>query len=68
MRELPSGERRILEILIGDYPRSVSHVALEEITGFAPRTRQDYLLRLRARELIVETARGESQASPELFD
>jgi len=66
-RELPEGERRILEILVGAYPKTVDRVALDEATGYARSSRDTYLQRLGARRL-VDTERGSVRASQELFD
>lgn len=66
-RELPEGERRILEILVAVYPKTVDRVALDEATGYARSSRDTYLQRLGARRL-VDTERGSVRASQELFD
>jgi len=66
-RELPEGERRILEILVAAYPKTVDRVALDEATGYARSSRDTYLQRLGARRL-VDTERGSVRASQELFD
>lgn len=66
--ELPSGEKQILEILVGAYPDAVEKPLLDETTGFKRSTRDAYLLRLGAKELVVEVGRAEVKASDTLFE
>jgi len=65
--ELPSGERQVLQILIEAYPNTVEKPAIDEATGFKLSTRNAYLLRLGAKELVVEVGRAEVKASDTLF-
>jgi hypothetical protein len=64
---LPSGERRLLEILIEHHPEAVPRDSLDEPSGFAARTRNDYLSRLSARKLVEPVGSGEVKASDLLF-
>lgn len=64
--KLPSGEWAILEQLIASYPKALSRDSLEESTGFKRSTRDAYIARLQAKELIV-SGRGEVTASENLF-
>lgn len=64
---LPEGERRILTELIDAYPNAVSRDDLSERTGYKRSSRNTYLQRMRARELIIVT--GEQvTAIDTLFD
>lgn len=65
--KLPAGERKILEVLIDKYPDSIARGDLDEPTGFQRSSRDSYLQRLRAKQLITEPSRGEVRASEELF-
>lgn len=66
LRDLPEGERKVLEIVIAAYPATVSRVEIDEATGYKRSSRDAYLQRLRVRELVITTG-GEVQASPDLF-
>jgi uncharacterized protein len=67
-QKLPEGERKILDVLITAYPRSVERLALEEATGFKRSTRDAYLQRMSAKQLIDEPTRGEVRAAETLFE
>ena len=67
LSRLPEGERKVLEILISNYPQSVQREEIDSATGFKRATRDAYLLRLRARELVDQVGRGEVKASDDLF-
>jgi hypothetical protein len=64
---LPDGERKILSALIEAYPNSVDRESLDDSTGFKRSTRDAYLQRLAAKELVSEPRRGAVQASAQLF-
>jgi hypothetical protein len=64
---LPEGERKILSALIEAYPDSVDRESLDDSTGFKRSTRDAYLQRLTAKELVSEPCRGEVRASEQLF-
>lgn len=66
LRELPSGEKRILEVLIEDFPKAVSREDLSERTGFARSTRDRYLQYM-ANKQVIQATRGEVRASEDLF-
>jgi len=68
LARLPEGEKRILRTLIEAYPESIDRDALSESTGYKRSSRDTYLQRLRAKELILETGRGEVSATPRLFE
>jgi hypothetical protein len=64
---LPEGERRVLECLIGHYPNAVDRQHIDTATSYQRSSRDAYLQRLGAREL-VETRGHEVRASDNLFD
>lgn len=68
LRELPSGEAAILAKLIAADGDAVSREDLTGITGYKRSTRDAYLSRLAARELVIDIARGMVAASPTLFE
>lgn len=65
---LPQGERAILDVLIQHFPATVDRDFLKETTGYKRSSRDAYLARLGAKELVTEPARGQVQASDNLFD
>jgi Helicase HerA, central domain len=67
LRELPSGEAKVLQVLIAAYPGAVGREALSEQTGFARSSRDAYLQRMKAKQLWTEPSRGEVRASEDLF-
>lgn len=66
--KLPSGEWKVLEHLVGSWPKSVKRVEVTEATEFSQQTRDAYLARLAAKQLVISTGRGEVKASDNLFD
>jgi hypothetical protein len=64
---LPDGERKILSVLIEAYPQGIAREALDGATGFRRSTRDAYLQRLSAKELVSQLSRGEVRASEQLF-
>jgi uncharacterized protein len=64
---LPEGERAILKVLVDRYPDAVPRDVLSEETNYQRSSRDAYLQRLRAKQLIVEPSRGAVQASETLF-
>lgn len=64
---LPVGELAVLNILIEAYPEAVDRDVISERTGYQRSSRDAYLQRLRAKELITEPRRGLVCASKELF-
>lgn len=67
MRTLPEGERKMLKILIDAHPNAVERDVLSEQTGYQRSSRDAYLQRLSARELVVQEGRGMVRASDNLF-
>lgn len=68
LARLPEGERAILAVLISarGAERSRDHVG--EQTGYKRSTRDAYLQRLAAKELVRDVGRGHVKASPTLFE
>lgn len=65
---LPLGEKAVLECLIEAYPKPVARTILDEITGYKRSSRDAYLARLSAKELVSDSGRGEVKASDDLFE
>jgi uncharacterized protein len=67
-QKLPAGERAVLVELCTSYPRAVKREDIDAATGFKRSTRDAYLSRLAAKELVTEPQRGYVRASDQLFD
>lgn len=67
-RKLPSGEREVLAFLCEQYPNAVERTAIDEATTFKRSTRDAYISRLAAKELVVDAGRGAVMASSTLFE
>lgn len=63
---LPEGERRILTELIAAYPAGVPRDDLSDRTGYKRSSRDTYLQRMRARQLV--TTDGDPRAADVLFE
>lgn len=68
LERLPSGEGAILAALLEARGAEESRDSLSERTGFKRSTRDAYLSRLAAKELVVDAGRGFVKASPTLFE
>jgi hypothetical protein len=66
LAKLPEGERKILAVLIEAHPKPMDRAALDQ-AGYQRSSRDAYLQRLRAKELVVEPTRGQVKASDNLF-
>jgi hypothetical protein len=64
---LPQGERVVLEVVLNGFPGWVEREAISTATGYLRSSRDTYLQKLAARQLIT-TDRGRVQASEALFD
>jgi hypothetical protein len=64
---LPEGEWKLLDYLIQKHPREVSREELSDSTSYRKSSRDAYLQRLRARQLIEEPRRGFVKPSALLF-
>lgn len=67
LARLPEGERKILEVLLERGGDTMPRGDLDELTGYQRSSRDAYLQRLRAKQLISEPSRGEVCASENLF-
>lgn len=63
---LPPGEKAVLEVALKAYPDAVARDAIDEVTGYKRSSRDAYIARLSARQ-IIQAARGEIRAAQELF-
>jgi DNA-binding MarR family transcriptional regulator len=68
LARLPEGERKILDALIQAYPQTLEREALSGHTGYKRSTRDAYIKRLDARQLVEIVGRGEVRASAVLFE
>ncbi len=66
LRELPAGESKVFKIAIDHFPEPVSRDVVGSLTGYKKTSRDAYIARLRARELI-EVSREGIRASEDLF-
>lgn len=67
LRTLPEGERAVLAVLIAAWPNEVARDDIDTATGYKRSSRDAYLQRLSARELVAATG-GRASAAPTLFD
>jgi uncharacterized protein DUF87 len=67
LSNLPEGESKILRLLADAHPEPVDREAITEATGYKRSTRDAYIQRLSARQL-VNGERGPVSASDTLFD
>ena len=66
MRDLPEGERRILAVVIGQYPEAVRREDIDVSTGYKRSSRDTYIQRLISRQLVTNGG-GRVRASDDLF-
>lgn len=67
LEKLPAGERVIFEALIKAGGREVTRDSLSEATGYKRSSRDTYISRLTARQLVIPGAAGMVRASDQLF-
>ncbi len=67
MRRLAPGEAAVLKILIDSYPHPVEPDRISEATTYARSSRDAYIQRLSAKELVVRDRSG-IRANANLFD
>jgi len=67
MNRLPEGEAKVLAVLIGAYPDAVTRDVVTDRAGYKKSTRDAYLARLSAKELVDSPAPGEVRAAAALF-
>jgi hypothetical protein len=68
LERLPAGEKAILEVLIQYFPHAVDRDELDEPTGYKRSSRDAYIQRLSARQLVVVAGPGAVKASEVLFE
>jgi len=68
IQKLPQGEKAVLQVLLKAYPDSVDRDAICEMTQYRRSSRDAYLQRLRARQLVSDDGPRRVKASPLLFD
>lgn len=68
LARLPEGERKVFEILLAAYPKEVERDQISEITGYARSSRDAYLQRMKAKQIVEFSGRNVVRAVPELFD
>lgn len=66
-RELPQGERAIFEILLRAYPDDVDREEIDALTGYSRSTRNTYIQKMAAKELIQVTTPGRIKANDHLY-
>jgi hypothetical protein len=67
LNKLPRGEASILEILLDAYPHAVRRDDITEKTTYQRSSRDAYLQRMAAKEIVTIVDRGEVKASDNLF-
>lgn len=67
-KELPEGDRRVLDVVVSDYPSAVSVDKIDEQTGYKRSSRDTYLHHLLVRFLVERVGPGQIIASEMLFD
>jgi hypothetical protein len=65
---LPEGESTLLAVLLAENGRPIERDVLGEVSGYKRSTRNAYLQRLAARQLVVDVDRETVRASEMLFD
>ncbi len=65
--QLPQGERAVLEVVVAGYPDAVARDDISEATGYKRSSRDTYLQRLKARQLVLKDGSGMVRASHDLF-
>jgi chromosome segregation and condensation protein ScpB len=67
LQRLPPGEQAVLEAAIAAYPNGVDREAIDEATGYKRSSRDAYIQRLQARQLL-EKGGGAVVATAVLFE
>ena len=63
LNKLPLGEKACLEVLLAAFPSPVGRDYISDQTGYKKSTRDAYLFRLSAKELVEDSGRGMVRAS-----
>jgi hypothetical protein len=67
LQRLPEGEKKILQVLIEAHPEAVARAEIDDRTGYKRSSRDAYLQRLSAKELVAMNRGGDVAASEQLF-
>jgi len=67
LQELPQGERAVLEILFDAYPNDIDREDIDHRTGYSRSTRNTYIQRMLAKEIVTVTSAGRIKASDHLY-
>jgi hypothetical protein len=65
-QNLPDGERKVFEVVIGAYPEAIDRESIGEQTEYLKSTRNAYIHRLKVRKL-VSVVGGNVRAAEDLF-
>lgn len=68
LRELGGGERVVLELVCRSYPEEVQRETISENTIYKRSSRDTFIQKLMARELLEQSGPGAVRASADLFD
>lgn len=68
LNTLPQGEKVMLELILDAYPNSITREELSEKSTYQRSSRDAYLQRMLAKEIIETINRGEVKASETLFE
>lgn len=68
LQRLPEGEKNALLTVIESFPQPIDRNVISEMTGYSRSTRDAYIQRLGAKNLIKATGQGSVRASELLFD
>lgn len=68
LRDLPEGERRVLQAVIDYWPHAIERADLDAATGYKKSSRDTYIKKLRLRQLVILSDGGTVRASDDLFD
>lgn len=64
---LPQGELAVFDVLLAAYPEGVDRETITEKTGYKRSTRDTYLARMNAKEIVEDAGPGMVRASETLF-
>lgn len=67
LNKLPAGEAKILKVLIDIWPDSISRDVISDSTGYMRSSRDAYIQRMLAKEILTIPDRGMVKASDTLF-
>lgn len=68
LNRLPGGEREVLAFLLKHGRRDTDRAAIDDATGYKRSSRDAYLNRLTAKQIVVAGGRGTVRVADELFD